>query len=731
MPEAPQGGTRDREPGPEEETAVEHRLDGTPDEEGTCCTFGLRLFNKKPSWKGGSLWAWLMWLISWWWAPKPVRVRVTAVTGTTLLDTYVDTWQETLNLPSSVIWEPGQGLPLPWGDPVDGEIDQSFLLSLGPSPTGLKKVRVETLTASGAVRDAFDVAIPCTQPDEDDTGTDWTAYTSVVQGGKTVSVYLEPDECDPGLFAKTAACEITEDELLRTCVQLQTGENQYRVTLKGSAAPDADTYTWKVTGTTSAGTNFSYTENTSPATTLQTDLSMGAYTVSVLATKTVDDVVTKVLSCSTTLSLPGIQPKFTWEQDLCSKSVSLDASTTVGRTDVKAWTWTIDDASITIQPGEKTSFVPAGDGPYQVTLTATDTWDCKWSVTNTVDVGPCKASFEPIYSWCVEEINRETRHDVEVSFKNTSLACAPAYEWDFDGLGKSKAVDPVFTFPQVRHGDVHRVSLRVLDPSTSCKDEITVDVKLEQRLAPTFTQDQCSNGKVTFNTPDAKPVWTMLPVSPAPAPKKLRPPFSAVNDAWVVYCFENGAYTVRLTSTDQNGNQCSTEAPLVVERECCTLRGARRKTSPSKKIKVGNTDVEMRVVGTLWQWPKPWGSYAWARTKLQRKEGGKWKSGKISGVVLHVDFSGELYGMDMPGISFFTACRCANQFGTGNHKDKVRGNVWASDATLAAGPLHARVDSLTSNHGVKVGGVWYPMLTLSLGRHPRCAECDPPWEWIV
>ncbi len=740
---------------------ITHTFEGTSDEDRSCCTFAVTLINKKPPpwpWSPGwSFWSWLRWVLHWllwWWVHRATQVRITALAGTTILNAYSDTWNQLSSLPNSVIWEPGQGLPLPWGDPPDGEIDQDFLLSLGPM-TGVKNLKIETLSANAAVLDVFEIAIPCFPADDVDFETNWEHYTSVVQGGQNIFVFMEPDDCDPGEFDYKASCTIKE--ISRTCDS--SSGNRYVLTLKGPESSQCTSYTWAIQGPQSFGPfentidAVNATANTTPHIYQSPPLPPAAanysVTITIMEPGPTPNSAPVVISCSENFRVLGVDPEFTWHQEPCTQTIILNSLATGNKEQVNAWDWTCQQ--FPIPSGEEVEFSPGAEGSYSVTLHAMDKYGCEWTVTRTVEVVTCNASFEGVYSWCVDKIDPNLIADITVSFTNTSFVCSPSFAWDFadpngSPVGSSTDQDPTFTFEGVKHGDVCFATLNVNDLSNNCHDSVKIEITFMQREHPDFWVEICPNGKGTFHTSAQNPGWTVTPTSPAPAPNKLGWPFSKKDRSTVVYCFQDGAYTMKLESKNANWNKCSAEKSFVVEQECCTKLGVLRMKSSPITVQLSSGPVELRVKGRLWQLPFGWGARIGAKTMLFKKNSNnKWRRFKSNEVELEASFTGTVYGPELPvpGMihgTHYAACRCTIAEATNAVKKKAnRRRVWAGETIvgLPGDPWLAKPGSVVSNHALSVAGQTFPLMSLSLGSDPflmsvawgPAAQCDECSWW--
>jgi hypothetical protein len=694
------------------ERTAEHKVDHLPHDEGTpesnterCCTFSVTLTNsRKPK---------PPWACSWWWPwPQATKVRVSATGATTILYADPDQWQQVSNFPNSVTWDPGTGGPIPLGDPTDfWNIDNDFLLSLGPVSNGLKTITIEWLDANGSVLDAFQASIPCALEDkEPDVEANWEGYTSVTKGGTSVFAYLEPDDCDIGDFDYRAACSITNST--PTCTTNANGDNAYSVTFTGTSGSSG--YRWSKDNEAEVAT----------ATNIWTaQLTPGQHSIRL---RGLDSQGNEVSVCSTEIDLKSPLPDFSSQVDGCTKKVFLSGFLTENPGQVVQWAWVCSNSSIVIPPlmtPPLVDFSIVPDGSYDITLRVKDLYGCWWEQKHSIEVGGCASSWEPKYSWCVEKIDETVHKDVDVTFSSTFGGCAPFnYEWDY-GDGTPAGPQATHTYIGAGHGSHYLVMLTVTD-SAGCKSVVTHTLTLAQRLMPQFTLKVCPDGKVICETDEPDPDWTA-----SGSPDKAPWPYSKKDKSRVIYRYmSTGTYSVLLTSTNSNGNECESRKFFDFHFDCCAKNTHTRGTSASQSVPLNGTS-DLKVIGKLRQLQShPWHRVI-AKTILKKQNShGKWRRFKSSGVQLEVAFDGIVYRSEEHPLAFdgsyFKGCNCVSPAATSEHKERTsKRKVRVVDGL--GGPYRSKIGSLTSHHRITVSGTTYPLLDLSLGKD---SDCDH-WHW--
>jgi hypothetical protein len=687
--------------------------EGTPDSDtGRCCTYSVTLISKsrpKPS-------GWLSWLWSLFWPwLQPAKVRVTATGGTTILNADPDEWQQAANFPNSVTWDPGTLGPIAPGDATDSWIiDNDFLLSLGPVGSGVKTITIEWLTAAGFVTDAFAINIPCLiGGKEDDSETAWEQYTSVTKGGTYASVYLEPDDCDPGDFDYRADCILPQPTC--TCGNLN-GQNAYLVTYAAPSSPPCSSYQWTINGSLQS----SQTAN------LTVLLAPGSYDVGMSG---FDSNGNTLIDCGISSNFLSPLPDFTWTVDSATKIVTLDASPTENSNVVVQWEWTCSNPAVAIAPGMTStadlSALP--DGPYMFTLQVTDNCGCKWEQNYTFSVGGCVSTWQPSYSWCVAKIDPGLQADVTVTFTSMPGGSAPyTYAWSFDDSNAtstnpntSTLANPTHTYMKASHGFTCNPSLTVTD-QYGCRYTAKITLKIGQREPPNFSVKVCPDGKVVCETNESHPVWTAngpYNIAPWPytKPKKHR--------TRIIYFYQSaGIYSVALTDTNDDGNMCTSEQRFTIQLDCCRALAHARLTSNPLTVQVNNKTTTLRIKGKLRQKQGPLWHRVIAKTILQKQNpSGHWYRYRSNYVII-----GASFGVNVPSSvyrsewnplafdgSFFIGCRCYIKDPTaGNKQNFNKRKVRAVDGL--AHHYTSRFHSITSEHLVEVNGNYYTLVNLSL-----------------
>lgn len=693
---------------------VEH----VPRDEGTlesdtdnCCTYTVTLINKRrvrPRWL--NCW-WLLWLWPW---LQAYKVRVTGTTGTTILGADPDEWSQTVALPNSVIWAPGTGGVIAPGDPTDSWIiDNDFLLSLGPVNSNDKTITIEWLGIGGLVLDKFHVRVPCHMGDKaDDFETDWEQYTSVVKGGTSTSAYLEPEDCDPGDldYRSSGSLEMGTP----TCAVDSNGDNAYAVTFTLPGPPYYSFYQWTVDGTAQNGQSFA----------INTLLSPGPHEIHLV---TVDNTNTMAAECVLNVDFTRPLPDFVWLVDECTRQVTLTSITENADT-VVAWDWICPSPGVGVDLNGDTAqlnFSGVPDGAYEVTLRVTDHYGCQWEQMRTITVGGCEASWNVHYSWCVAKVDPNNKADVTVTFTNTSRACNATWQWNFGDPNAdpqhpdtSTEANPTHIYQQASDGQSFPVTLSLSSTQPPCSSTITVPLMLAQRQGPVFTVKACPDGKVVCTTSEPNPVWIGSGLH-----AKIGWPYSTKDGSRVIYqYFSSGTYTISLTSTDSNGNTCTTRQTITVQLECCTRNAHTKLLSQPITVPLGGHNVQLRVKAKLAQNQAILWHRVKARTKLQRLNShGRWRSYKSPDVIVQVAFNGTVYRSEWDPLAFdgslFTGCICNVPEAThGTEMAPNRRKVRAVDGL--GGPFQSRTGSIQSQHGVVVAGTSYIMANLSLG--PPC-----------
>jgi len=223
-----------------------------------------------------------------------------------------------------------------------------------------------------------------------------------------------------------------------------------------------NTWHWNFgTGDTSNVKNPTYTYTTS-----------GTYSVSlVVSTGTsCKDSITKTININ-----PVPVPSFTYSGNCMSDSVKFMDNSTITLGTINSWSWTFGDGGTSIL--ENPNHLYGSVAAYSVMLTATSSFGCSASVTQTININPL-----PIAGFTT----KATCGSLLVNFKDTSKVSSgtiTSYNWTFGDGGTSTQQNPSHTYAS---SGTYTVLVQV-QTSTGCSNTATVVINTGQAVLAQYT----------------------------------------------------------------------------------------------------------------------------------------------------------------------------------------------------------------------------------------------------
>jgi hypothetical protein len=681
-----------------------------------CCNFNLNLINDGNNSN----------------FPKYRRVIVTGIGDTKIIAADPDDWNQISNYPNSVTWYTGT-VPLPAGDPLESfTIDNDFLLSLGPTSTGIKKLKVEWIDDNNNVINEQKIEIPCLPEDDYDFETVWENYTTILIGGNNVFAYMEPADCDEDFDIDTLECSVGDFD--PKC-NPHAGE---KYLIKLNSATSGVNYNWTISIGTTVVKTISGNNQT-------TTLNPGDYSISLVVTDAQGGILCK---SNKNLSLPYPAPDFTWKQRECGTIVDFDASVSnTGLVNIYEWKSNPSLSSGAIPPGVQTHADFGSAGIYDITLIFTDNkYGCKWYTTKTITVvTQCTPSFTNLYKCCE---NPESTKVISVSFINTSIGgiCPIKYKWDFGDGQISYDKDPVHIYNGITTIAHPIVTLTMQDAANpQCIKTYSYTMTLKSRNGPSFDVKVCPDGKIICTTSEPNPQWVVPPfadVAPFPFTKK--------DKSRAIYKLEqSGQYDVTLISTDEYGNQCSSTKTITITIDCCAKHD---KIIDHWYITVGSDDLRLKCKLKTKDSDRLFYLHlnVKAKTVLQKMNSkGKWRRYHSPDIKIGVGINGIVYRSEnsqsdfdwFSGLSplngYFIGCNCFVPEPVSDYKENNGVRQVKVKERFDYG-YRPRVKSITSNHYLwnYDSGGWQPylpkQLQLGIEIEPDCCTNTKDWqEWEV
>ena len=560
------------------------------------------------------------------------EVRVSAYTpGAQIVNASVPAnWIQTTNFPTSVLWKPVAGGPIPAGNPLPGPF--SIWVQSNANPD--KRVKLEWLTIGGKeviCKQILRVGCgenPDLVPDDEpivDTGTAATCrcLSAETESDEDSNQFAEPDlSVDLGTPVQTGTLQVEVPYSIEVEPPTLIFTRQWDVTVLDSMGdeqlitiPFTDNLTGQATFTLPGPGSYNfYLTVTDPATCVSaTDRDEDEYSDTDFAEFKTAAGVTKMKV----------------KAELCDPLTY--HFTNESSSDLSVVDWTVDGVSV--QTGGETldytfSSTSLG-GSFSVCLNTSGGTACE-TITPTASQNIPKFSMD--YDSC-----SNAAFPVQFYNESTAISCDVKWVWDFgDGSPLSNDFEPQHTY--TGPGPLNpTVTLTMTDPITTQSFVTQQTIHLSQWL-PDINFSICSDGHVIYETTADDPMWRFPDGEPGSSNEKTQR-----------VCYEAaGPKIVRLYAVNQDGGHCETLRDLSINNflRCCR----HDKTKEDVEFDYGGRHYRLRTRLRCYNGLHP---IVRAKSKLQRlSKKGHWFRRRANQI--QIELGGNIYtGDDQSG------CYCA------------------------------------------------------------------------
>jgi hypothetical protein len=362
---------------------------------------------------------------------------------------------------------------------------------------------------------------------------------------------------------------------------------------------------------------------------------------------------------------------------------------------------------------------PIINSSYPVTLTITDRFGCKRSVTKIVTIKLfCNADFiVEKYTFCKSDCNNLSKVSIKVLFKNLSTGgvCPISYDWDF-GDPQSPGIETGLNAQYVSHtysavpcpnGGSFTVKLFMREGPTqmiTCTKTLIIYIP---PCEPTISQTICPDGKVVF-TGNMKGEWNFPGASIVAYPPYSDYPDTAGLQSFVMVKYDaSGDYLVEFTGKSSTGGRCKISKTVSIDFQCC-VKNDRQKDK--KVFDVAGKVYKMKAKFVQGQSIFSHRIKATTKFKKQQTIFGKTYYKGTNADSLKAGFEGAIFK-----ANYECNCKVQTLLEYKNSVDARYNDNKAKFGYKVGEKYHSRKDSIKSTHLVSIGGR-IEILNLYLGR---------------